>query len=374
MLITILTAILLFLYACLILFYYIQWRKVPLVPAAVTAPNAPKVTVIIAARNEERDLPVLLEDLARQDYPEELFEVIIVNDYSTDGTAKVIDNYSKTNFLMVNPECPPEDSTKKKAIATGVQLAKGELLIITDADCRVNPGWISTISGYYTSRKAYFIAAPVKFEHNNSLLEVLQCLDFMTLQGVTAASVASGFTNMANGANLAYTKTAFTSVNGFEGIDHVATGDDMLLMHKIWKLDNTKVCYLKSKEAIVRTQPMHTWKDFLMQRRRWASKTFVYDDYKIIIVLALVYLVNLLFIVIFVAAILDSGYWSLFIVYLLVKSVIELPFIVSVAKFYEEEKLLKYFFPLQPLHIVYTVIIGAISQFGKYEWKGRQTR
>lgn len=373
MLITILTAILLLLYAILILFYYFHWKRVPVFTLDNLSADRPKVSVVIAARNEEDNLPLLLEDLKNQTYPVELYEVIVVNDFSTDGTASIIEKFSN-NFRMLLPACSPEQSGKKKAIATGVQHASGELIAVTDADCRLEPHWLSYLAHFYFSTSASFIAAPVQYQHNHSLLEILQALDFMTLQGITAASVSSGYANMANGANLAYAKNAFITVNGFDGIDNVATGDDMLLMEKIWKLDAMKVRYLKSKEAIVKTAPMHNWKDFLMQRRRWASKTFVYDDFKITATLALVYLVNLLFFLLIIAAVINSHFWTLLLIYLIIKTLIELPFISSVASFYNEQNLIKYFFPLQPIHITYTVLVGLLSQFGKYEWKGRRVR
>ena len=179
---------------------------------------------------------------------------------------------------------------------------------------------------------------------------------------------------MCNGANLVYTKQAFIEVNGFEGIDKVATGDDMLLMHKIWKRNPQKVFYLKAKDAIVTTEPMQTWSDFLMQRKRWASKTFVYDDYRIIAVLSFVYLFNCTFLVLLIASFTDCFYWWYVLGFWILKTGIEFPFINSVAKFYQEQRLMPWLFFLQPLHIFYTVFIGLISQFGKYRWKGRRTK
>jgi hypothetical protein len=179
---------------------------------------------------------------------------------------------------------------------------------------------------------------------------------------------------MANGANLAYTKEAYTNVNGFEGIDAVASGDDMLLMYKIWQQHPQQVMYLKSKEAIVTTAPMKTWSAFFNQRRRWASKTLHYDDKKILGVAALVYSVNLWIVVLAIAAMLNSSNAWLLWSGLLIKTVLELPFVMSVAHFYGEQKLLWRFPLFQPLHILYTVSVGFISQLGSYEWKGRITK
>ena len=115
---------------------------------------------------------------------------------------------------------------------------------------------LSTIASCYKKYNAAFIAAPVAFHKEKSFLDIFQSLDFMTLQGITGASVYKGFHIMCNGANLAYEKSIFYEVNGFSGIDDIASGDDMLLMHKIKNLYPERVVYLKSESAIVKTNTM----------------------------------------------------------------------------------------------------------------------
>jgi cellulose synthase/poly-beta-1,6-N-acetylglucosamine synthase-like glycosyltransferase len=374
MLLWILTAVLLGLYGCLILFYGYHWKRLPLfVPQKAAAPNT-YLSVVIAARNEERDLPLLLQKLQEQSYPKQLVEIIIVDDFSTDGTATVVAPFLSERVRIIQPHSEASSSSKKKAIEAGVTAAKGDLIVITDADCLPSARWLETVASFYTEKNPVFIAAPVKFLHDHSLLQIFQALDFMVLQGITAASTSANFHTMCNGANLAYTGQAFKEVNGFKGIDAVASGDDMLLMYKIWKQHPDQVLYLKSKEAVVTTQPMKSWRAFFNQRRRWASKTLHYDDHRITAVLGLVYLVNLLFPALVIAAFLNPSYWLLVLAYLLVKTVIEFPFVASVARFYGERSLLKYFPLFQPLHILYTVSVGFLSQLGKYEWKERQTK
>lgn len=356
-------------YAMLLFFYYRHWKSLP----AYQPGSSPAVfvSVLIAARNEEKTLPLLLCDLQQQRYPQELFEVIVINDFSTDTTAS-LKNGLPQHFRMIEPDCSPEFSSKKKAIAAGVAQAKGELLLITDADCRVGEKWIATVASFYREKGASFLAAPVKYVYQNRLVQWLQVLDFLTLQGITAASVNANFHTMCNGANLAYTKTAFEAVNGFEGIDKMPTGDDMLLMHKIWKRDPAKVFYLKSKDVIVSTEPMNSWKAFFNQRRRWASKALVYDDVRIIAVLVFVLLLNLLSFVLLLAGFFQPVYFLYLLLFLIGKALIEWPFVSSVARFYGQQKLLRYFFLLQPLHVFYTVFVGIWSQFGGYQWKGRK--
>jgi cellulose synthase/poly-beta-1,6-N-acetylglucosamine synthase-like glycosyltransferase len=361
------------LYACLIFYYSKGWKSTPeFTPSITTDPLF--ISVIVAARNEEKSIGRLLEAMAAQTYEAQYFELIIVDDYSTDHTSEIITSSSIKNLKLTKPQVDIHESSKKKAIESGVREASGELIVTTDADCVPGPRWLETISAFYKARGASFIAAPVRYTQDGSILQTYQALDFLTLQGITAASVTLAFHNMCNGANLAYEKKAFSSVNGFEGIDRVATGDDLLLMHKIWKQDPSKVFFLKSKEAIVNTEPMPSWKALMMQRKRWASKSFVYKDYRIIAVLVFVYLLNCLFVVLVALSFFHSFYWWMVAGFWIVKTIIELPFVSSVAKFYGEQRSLRYFFFFQPLHMFFTALTGLVSQAGKYEWKGRKTK
>ncbi len=360
-------------YAVLIGYYRHHWRRLPLYQPAQQTSHFPFISVVIAARNEEATLPHLLKALQAQTYPPENFEVVVVDDFSTDRTANVSNSFSG-NIRFIQPNIDPALSSKKKAVEAGVKAARGSLVVVTDADCLPQPQWLYLMAQFHLQKGAVFIAAPVKFAHDNSLLQIFQSLDFLTLQGITAASVQAGFHSMCNGANLSYTKQAFEEVDGFAGIDKVASGDDMLLMHKIKKKHPAQVFYLKHPQAIVSTQPMATWKDFVMQRRRWASKTAYYDDKAVLYVLLFVYLFNCLFVVLLVASFFNLFYLYVMGGYLLLKTIIEWPFVNAVAKFYAEQKLMKYFPLLQPLHILYTISVGLLSQLGKYNWKGRKLK
>jgi cellulose synthase/poly-beta-1,6-N-acetylglucosamine synthase-like glycosyltransferase len=367
------TLIFLLFYAILISYYLNAWSKLDEYVISATVDNG-MLSVIIPARNEEKNIANLLNALAQQTYPKKFFEVIVVDDFSEDATADIVRKFPLQNLTLIQPEISSQSSSKKKAIEAGIKRAVGEFIITTDADCIPSKYWLEKINSFYVTTDAAFVAAPVKFLHDHSFLQLFQSLDFLTLQGITAASVGSDLHAMCNGANLAYKKEAFENVNGFKGIDNVATGDDMLLMHKIRRKYPGKIFYLKSKEAITYTQPMLSWKEFLMQRKRWASKTLVYDDYKIVAVLAFVYLLNCLFIALIIASLFHAFYWWFVLGFWLAKTIIELPFIQAVAKFYEERTIIKYLFLFQPLHIMYTVFIGITSQLGKYEWKGRKTK
>lgn len=364
-------------YAILINFYHRAWNQLPVYKAPDNKPST-FISVVVAARNEEDNIPVLLESLNSQRYPSSLFEVIVVNDHSTDNTWSILQQaaYPEISLKPLNlaaylAETAGTRSFKKKAIETGIREARGTLIVTTDADCRLGDGWLHSIASFYEATQAKFIAAPVRIEARRSLLGIFQSLDFITLQGITGASVYKRFHSMCNGANLAYEKQAFEEVNGFEGIDKIPSGDDMLLMHKIYQKHPNKVFYLKAKEAIASTAPAASWKAFFHQRIRWASKADSYDDKRIFWTLLLVYLLNVCFLIAAAAAF-WKNIWLFFCLLLLVaKVLIEFPFVNSAAIFFGQSSLMKYFTFLQPLHILYTIIAGWLGKFGKYEWKGR---
>jgi len=358
-------------YAILILFYRSGWKELRTFSLTDQNPTI-RISVIIAARNEEENIGKLLESINSQTYTKDLFEVIVVDDHSTDNTVKIAEPFPFVKLIKL--QFDNINSYKKKAIETGIAAASNDLIVITDADCILQPDWLKTIAAFKENFNSVFIAAPVVIQSNSSLLQTFQSLDFMVLQGITAASVQKRIHNMCNGANLAYERKTFFEVNGFTGIDHIASGDDMLLMQKIATRFPGKVSYLLSKEVIVSTVPTRSWKDFFNQRIRWASKATNYNDIKIFSALFLVYFFNCALL-----ALLIVGFWMPFIgigflAILLGKIIVELIFIWPVAKFYDQQKLLVLFPFYQPLHIIYTVIAGWFGTFGSFEWKGRKIK
>ena len=151
---------------------------------------------------------------------------------------------------------------KKKAIEIAIAAASGEIIITTDADCVAGKNWLKSIAAFYQLTDSVFIAAPVKIELQKGVLSAFQSLDFLILQGITASSVHKRFHSMCNGANMAYTKKSFFEVNGFKNIDGIASGDDMLLMHKIAVVYPQHYYFIKTKQAIVTTLPVTSWKAF----------------------------------------------------------------------------------------------------------------
>lgn len=358
-------------YALLILYYWKLWKAVPEYSPSSAVRTIP-VSVVIPARNEEKKIGALLDALRNQSYPRQYIEVIVVDDQSEDGTAAVVTTFREVKLIRL--DAGEINSYKKKAIETGIASASHELVICTDADCLPSSAWIESIVSFQQDNNAVFIAAPVAILGGRSVLHIFQSIDFMVLQGITAGVVHARKMSMCNGANLSYTRSAFSEVGGFSGVDHIASGDDMLLMHKIACRFPGQVKYLKSASAMVSSHPMDTWRTFINQRIRWASKAGAYNDPRILPVLILVYAVNLSFPALLIAGFFDHAYWISAGAFWIAKTLVELPFFTSVAHFYQMRWAIPWLFLLQPLHIGYTIVAGFFGQVGRYEWKGRKVK
>lgn len=365
-------------YAVLIAYYerlFIRLKSFK--PASLT--TATKFSVIIPARNEEGNIEACIRSILNNDYPPELYEIIIADDFSTDGTTDIIKSLQQqyNNIKLVQLAdfvISKLNSYKKKAIELCIEQAANDWIMTTDADCIVPVQWLSYYNAYIQQTNSVFVAAPVMFTNSGSFISIFQSLDFISLQGITAASVSAGFHSMCNGANLAYSKAAFKAVNGFKGVDNIASGDDMLLMHKIHKQFTGKVGYLFAQEAIVLTAPMPDWKSFINQRIRWASKATSYQDKRIFWVLLLVYLFNVYLFVLPFTAFFFPSFFIFWLLLLVAKTFAELDFMRPVAKFFGNKQLLWWFGVMQPFHVLYTVISGWLGKFGKYQWKNRTVK
>jgi cellulose synthase/poly-beta-1,6-N-acetylglucosamine synthase-like glycosyltransferase len=353
-------------------------------------------SILIPARNEAERIDSCLDSLKALNYADNLFEIIVIDDHSSDETAARVHFFKEElpnlRLLRLSDYLTDADqslqSFKKKAIEIGVQQSKGSWIVTTDADCRVPANWLRSMAAAIEQEQAAVLVMPVKMipvkNPSNRLLGIFQQLDFLSLQGITGTGIRSKSIYLSNGANFAYQKKLFQEVTGFQGTDDMASGDDLLLLHKFRFHTTARIVYLQSADAIVSTPVEPDLTSFIRQRRRWAGKSNRYLDKKILPVMLLVFAVNA-FIVI--AALLHflhpttlcmkwfcASYGKLAFGMLLVKTVAELYFIWPVARFFQQASLLWYFPLMQPLHVLYTVIMAFLGQSRHYEWKGRRVR
>ena len=211
---------------CLLILLYRKWYlELPLfrIDASIEAANF--FSVIIPARNEETGIQQCLASVLQQQYPSALMEVIVINDHSTDQTENIIREMQRqhANLQLINLadhlQGKELNAYKKKAIEIAIGQSKGNWIVTTDADCHVSNDWLKAINAFIFEKEPVFVAAPVMFTNDHSFLSVFQLLDFISLQGITAASVSAGYHSMCNGANIAYRKDAFYNVGQFTNID-----------------------------------------------------------------------------------------------------------------------------------------------------------
>ena len=337
------------------------------------------ITIVIVVRDEAENISGLLADLYSQSYP--LFEVIIVDDHSTDNTIEIIKTFcSKNNFTVkllelknIITKNPVSQNFKKAGIEAAVSQANGDIILNTDGDCRVGPGWVASFASFYESANAECVSGPVTFSDEQNIFEKAQVIEFASLMASGAATLSFGFPSMCNGANFSYTKFAFTKVNGYLGTSEIPSGDDIFLMQKIYKLFPGKIFFNKCHEAIVSTAAQPNFNKFFNQRIRWAGKWNMYKDWKISALALFVFLGNaslLLCLIFSISMKMDTQVLKILI---LLRFGVEIIFLIFVLNFLNKIKLVFYIPLVQVFYFLYVIFFGLISVLKKkYVWKGRE--
>ncbi|SDC50066.1 glycosyltransferase family 2 protein [Pedobacter soli] len=373
-LISLLSAALTLIYAFLVLNFIRGWHNLTYFIPEISDPQT-KVSIIVAARDEEANIAKTIDDLIAQTYPKVLTEIIIIDDHSTDATAEIVLSYADRNVRLIKlNEDRALNSYKKKAIQTAIGTCSGDLIVTTDADCRMGENWLSTIVQLFEQKKYKMISSPVAYFQEKSFFERLQSLEFLYLIGLGASTIGNKQPSTCNGANLAYEKATFYEVGGFQGIDDLASGDDELLLHKIAAKYPDQIGFLKNREAIVYTHAKENLSAFIQQRRRWASKSTRYKNKGIIVLGVLIWIFNLSILSNFITGLFVPGFLTITFYQLLVKMVLESLFLWDVTGFAKRRSLLILIPVLNVLHILYMVYIGIAGNSGKYNWKGRMVR
>ncbi len=361
-------------YAVLVCYMRAGWSALPFFVKKSTPKT--KVSVLIAARNEAANIGRTLSDILAQDFPAELLEIIVVDDHSTDDTAAVVLTFAErgVKLLKLN-ESQPLNSYKKKAISLAIEMATGGFIITTDADCRMEKDWLATVVTFAEEKGHVLVSSPVVYSQQKGFFEELQTLEFLYLIGLGAAGIGKRHASTCNGANLAYRRDVFYELGGFNGIDHLASGDDELFLHKVASIYPDRIGFCKSRDAIVYTDAKRTLRGFINQRRRWASKSTHYKNKGIVALGVVIWLFNLLLLFTGLAPFIFevSGYLvggSLIAITL--KLTVETYFLYPLCRFARRTDLLAYLPILTILHVVYMVYIGVAGNLGKYQWKGRR--
>jgi cellulose synthase/poly-beta-1,6-N-acetylglucosamine synthase-like glycosyltransferase len=356
-------------YALLIFSFYTSWKKTPEFYINDHQPGV-FVSVIVPIKNEIENIENLIELLAQQNYNKDNFEIIIINDHSTDNAENKCSKYLSqiSNLRWFN--LPENQQGKKAAIHFGVSLAKGDLILTTDADCRMGKHWVETFAYYYKSRNDKLIIGPVLMDYKKGIVDQFFYLDQLSMAATTAGSALMGNPIMCSGANLAFEKVAFEEV-WHEMEVNIPSGDVMFLLIAVKKRWPGNIGYLKSTDALITTITESGLKAYLQQRQRWVSKGKYYTDNYIVGIAILVGCLNLLLFALGISALF---YPSLLILYLLIyalKFIADTPLLVSFSKFYTKKSFNLFYILAQFIYPIYVVFIGFYGIFGSYKWKNR---
>ena len=339
----------------------------------------PFVSVIIAVRNEEEHIKNLISDLLHQNYQKNKFEVIFVDDNSEDNTKIIIQEVceKESNIKLMELKYINENlSTKKLAVSEGIKKSNGEIILTTDADCRLKSRWIESIIKNFTPECGMVVGFSQINEEDkkDSLFTELQALDFLSMMCAAAGATSLGYPLAASGQNLAYRKEAFQKVGGFSKIKHRISGDDILLLQIIKKHTDFKINFSFYKDSFVSTHPSKSLQEFLNQRTRWASNALYQrkTDILFFIYLIILYLTNVGLIIFSLISIFYKIFGFIPIYCLLSKWTIDFTVLLKGTKIFDRPDLLKYFFIWEIFQPFYFAFAGIKGTFGKFTWKGRR--
>ena len=331
-------------------------------------------SILIPFRNEAENLPMLLNSIVRLNYPKSKFEIIFVDDDSTDHSKSIINNHiSNFNSLdsTVIPNVRLTKSPKKDAITSAIVLAKYDWIITSDADCQLQKFWLDAFDNYIQNNSPKLVVAPVTFSTTNSFFERFQLLDILSLQGATIGGFGLNRPFLCNGANLGYKKAFFNELNGFIGNSDIASGDDIFMLEKAVKQDKHHVHYIKSNHITVFTKAQNNFKSLKSQRIRWAAKTTNYRSTVAKLIGLVVLIMNALLVCLPLLYMLQIISLKSLVYTFAIKILIDFLLIYKSARFFNQEQVLPSYFISSLLYPFFSVYVAFVSVFKGYTWKGR---
>ncbi len=356
-------------YLLLQAYYLFYWHKTkPVTIPSDYIPDA-SVTIIVVGHNEAKSIGTCLQGVLQQTYPTHLMEIIVINDHSSDTTISEVQTIGSDRITLYNLEDYPEyikpPAYKKSAISLAVDKASSEFIVVTDADCVHQPHWLESVLYGLEKNQSVFQTAPVTIDGDHTLRAKMQETEQLVLMLITAAGIKSGLHDIANGANMAFCKSAFLQVDGYAGNEHFASGDDMFLIEKMRKAFPCNIVFNKSIGATVSTQAKKNWSSLIKQRLRWAGKNKGLESTTISRVWAFVGLYHFVLLLSLAASLFNLISPLPFIILFVVKWFVDFLVITTAASFFRKTSVLKYFVPLQFLYSYYILRLGLSMAIGK---------
>lgn len=362
------------LYFLVILVFTIGWYRMKTFTSSVRNLST-KLSVVVAFRNESQHIENLLNSLMEQTYPQDLWEIVLVNDHSTDESTEIINRFTTRNPKIKISLLNASGHGKKQSLLEGIQFASGEFIVCTDADCIAGKNWLTNLGSFYEQEHPLLIFGAVVYDKEESLLQKFFSFEFMSLVASGAGSGASGLPFMGNGANLAFERDAFLEAGAEAQKQEHASGDDVFLIQYLTrKFGSHTIRFLKNKASIIRTQTPRSFKEFMKQRVRWGSKAKAYDQPWPIFVAFAVFTFNTLLVLCFLLGLLIPWVLSIYFLFVLLKLFIDLPLLQAFGEFSDKGKLMKYMLVFEFIYPFYIPLAALKGLFFSYEWKGRKVK
>jgi cellulose synthase/poly-beta-1,6-N-acetylglucosamine synthase-like glycosyltransferase len=328
-----------------------------------------KCSIIIAARNEAGNIENILSDLVQQEYPRELFEIIVINDHSIDTTAKIVSFFQQSDAItLINLD--EGKNGKKEALSEGIRLSNAELLLTLDADCRITKQWLATMVGYYKETNASIIIGPVDFHYKKGMWNAIQNLEFLSLVGTSACATNNGQPFLCNGANLAYKRKLYLQFEDPFSKEQ-SSGDDVFFLHNVKKLPDALIHFIKHPDAIAKTDGAGSFHSFFSQRIRWASKSKKINDPETLVFISIILAMNVLLIFLLIASFVKSEILFIFFSVVGIKLIIDYTFFKQILPFFKKDYLLKHIPLTTFLYFIYFACMLLCAFILKPQWKGR---
>ncbi|MEX2115524.1 MAG: glycosyltransferase [Bacteroidota bacterium] len=343
---------------------------------AATPPRsqtAEMVSVIIAVRNEESTVGACIQSILAQKYPKESYEIIVIDDGSSDTTRKIVHDLQNkhSQVKLVLPVADSPTGNKRAAVMTGITEARGDILLFTDGDCTVRSGWISGMARALRN-PTRFVAGLVVEADAQGFLQKLSRIEFLGIIGVAAGLIRGGNPIFCNGANIAYRKTAFEQIAGF-GLN-VHFSDDEVILQRFHARDKESVFFTFDPDTIVTTGSPRSLKGFWHQRVRWSSKSGVYENKSILARLVVLYLFFVVLLGGIVLSVQKPDLLTVIIPVLAVKFLLEWIVLHKTAVLLNQSVSVPHLFIAEVLHVPYIVLAALQGQIGSLRWKGAPVR